>query len=50
MQLRLFEKRLRTCRAIGCARGEAPPSLAEQPPESSVETDEEDLGHIEEDA
>jgi hypothetical protein len=50
MLLRMFEKRLRTYRAIGYARGEAPLGLAEPPAESSVETDEEGLCHFEEKA
>jgi hypothetical protein len=50
MLLRMFERRLRTDRAIGYARGEAPPGLAEPPAEPSVENDEEGPYHFEEDA
>jgi len=48
MLLRMFEKRLRTYRAIGYGRGEAPLGLAEPPVEPSVEYDEEALRHFEE--
>jgi superfamily II DNA or RNA helicase len=41
MLLRMFEKRLRTWRAIGYARGEAPLGFAEPPRELMVEYDEE---------
>ena len=50
MLLRMFEKRLRTYRAIGYARGEAPLGLVEPPAEPSVENDEEGLCHLEEEA
>lgn len=50
MLLRMFEKRLRTYRAIGYARGETPLGLAEPPAEPSVENDEEGLCHFEEGA
>jgi superfamily II DNA or RNA helicase len=43
MLSRMFEKRLRTYRAIGYAREEAPPGFAEGPAESVVEYDEEVL-------
>ena len=49
MLLRMFEKRLRTYRAIGYAREEAPLGLVETA-EPSVENDEEDPCHIEEEA
>ena len=48
MLLRMFEKRLRTYRAIGYARGEAPLGLAEPSAESSGENDRVDSCHIEE--
>jgi superfamily II DNA or RNA helicase len=48
MLLRMFEKRLRTYRAIGYARGEAPLGLAEPSAESSGENDRVDPCHIEE--
>jgi superfamily II DNA or RNA helicase len=48
--LRMFEKRLRTYRAIGYARGEAPLGLAEPPADSPVESDEEGSCHFAEDA
>jgi len=50
MLLRMFEKRLRTYRAIGYGRGEAPLGLAEPPAEPSFENDEEGFGHFEEEA
>jgi hypothetical protein len=49
MLLRMFERRLRTYRAIGYARGEAPLGLGE-PAEPSVENDDVDPCHIEEEA
>ncbi len=49
MLLRMFEKRLPTYRAIGYARGEAPLGLAEPPEEHTIEYDEEELRHFEED-
>jgi superfamily II DNA or RNA helicase len=48
MLVRMFEKRLPTYRAIGYARGEAPLGFAE-PPDLTVEYDEEALRHFEED-
>ena len=47
MLLRMFEKRLRTYRAIGYARGEAPLGFKEKE-ELVVEYDEEALRHFEE--
>ena len=47
MLLRMFEKRLRTYRAIGYARGEAPLGFAEPSRELTVEYDEEALRHFE---
>ena len=41
MLLRMFEKRLRSYRAIGYARGEAPLGYAEETDELTVEYDEE---------
>jgi superfamily II DNA or RNA helicase len=49
MLLRMFEKRLRTYRAIGYARGEAPLGFAEAPEERTIEYDEEALRHFERD-
>jgi len=46
--LRMFEKRLRTYRAIGYARGEAPLGYGEAIDEPTVEYDEEALRHFEE--
>ena len=46
MLLRMFEKRLRTYRAIGYARGEAPLGYAEPIDEPSIEWDEEALLHF----
>jgi superfamily II DNA or RNA helicase len=46
MLLRMFEKRLRTYRAIGCARGEAPLGLAEPARELTIEYDDEELRHF----
>jgi superfamily II DNA or RNA helicase len=46
MLLRMFEKRLRTYRAIGYARGEAPLGFVEAPDERTVEYDEEALRHF----
>jgi hypothetical protein len=48
MLLRMFEKRLRTYRAIGYAHGEAPLGFTE-PEERTVEYDEEALRHSERD-
>lgn len=48
MLLRMFEKRLRTYRAIGYARGEAPLGYGEPDEEPTVEYDEEALRHFEE--
>jgi superfamily II DNA or RNA helicase len=48
--MRMFEKRLRTYRAIGYARGEAPLGYAEVSDEPTVEYDEEALRHYEEPA
>lgn len=45
---RMFEKRLRTYRAIGYARGEAPLGFAEPVHELTVEYDEGALGHMDE--
>src|SRR5437867_11079640 len=44
--MRMFEKRLRTYRAIGYARGEAPLGLSEPVEEYTVEYDEEALRHF----
>src|SRR5206468_3835443 len=44
--MRMFEKRLRTYRAIGYARGEAPLGLSEPIEEYTVEYDEEALHHF----
>lgn len=44
--LRMFEKRLRTYRAIGYARGEAPLGFAEPSRELTVEYDDEALRHF----
>jgi superfamily II DNA or RNA helicase len=49
MLLRMFEKRLTTYRAIGCARGEAPLGFFELPEERTIEYDEKALRHFEED-
>jgi superfamily II DNA or RNA helicase len=49
MLMRMFEKRLRTYRAIGYARGEAPLGFGEPPEESVIEYDEEALRHFEHD-
>lgn len=49
MLMRMFEKRLRTYRAIGYARGEAPLGFGEAPEERVVEYDEEALRHFEQD-
>jgi hypothetical protein len=46
--MRMFEKRLRTYRAIGYARGEAPLGLAEAVEELTIEYDEEALRHFNE--
>jgi hypothetical protein len=46
--LRMFEKRLRTYRAIGYARGEAPLGFAEPARELTVEYDNEALRNFEE--
>ncbi len=48
MLLRMFEKRLRTYRAIGYARGEAPLGYVEPVDGPTVEYDEEALRHFEE--
>ncbi len=48
MLMRMFERRLRTYRAIGYARQEAPLSYAEAIEETTVEYDEEALRHFEE--
>jgi superfamily II DNA or RNA helicase len=48
MLLRMFERRLRTYRAIGYARGEAPLGYAEVRDGPTVEYDEEALRHFEE--
>jgi superfamily II DNA or RNA helicase len=45
--LRMFEKRLRTYRAIGYARDEAPLGFGEPPEENFVEYDDEALRHFE---
>jgi len=47
--MRMFEKRLRTYRAIGYARGEAPLGCAEPVEERTVEYDEEARRHFDED-
>jgi len=49
MLVRMFEKRLRTYRAIGYARGEAPLGFGEPPEETVVEYDEDALRHLETD-
>jgi superfamily II DNA or RNA helicase len=49
MLVRMFEKRLRTYRAIGYARGEAPLGFSEPPEELVVDYDEEALNHFERD-
>jgi superfamily II DNA or RNA helicase len=49
MLVRMFEKRLRTYRAIGYARGEAPLGFGELPGESVIEYDEAALRHFEQD-
>ena len=49
MLLRMFEKRLRTYRAIGYARGESPLGFGEPTDEYVVEYDEEALRHFERD-
>lgn len=49
MLLRMFEKRLRTYRAIGYAREEAPLGFGEAPAEAVVEYDEEALRDLEAD-
>jgi superfamily II DNA or RNA helicase len=49
MLVRMFEKRLRTYRAIGYARGEAPLGFAEPSAERVIEYDEEALRHFEQD-
>jgi superfamily II DNA or RNA helicase len=46
MLLRMFEKRLRTWRAIGYARGEAPLGFAEPARELTIEYDDEELRHF----
>ena len=46
MLLRMFEKRLRTYRAIGYARGEAPLGFLEPREEQTVEYDEEALSYF----
>jgi len=46
MLVRMFEKRLRTYRAIGYARGEAPLGFGEPPEETVVEYDEDALRHF----
>jgi hypothetical protein len=43
----MFDKRLRTYRAIGYARGEAPLGFAEPARELTVEYDDEPLRHFE---
>jgi len=48
MLLRMFEKRLRSYRGIGYARGEAPLGFAEPPDEIVVEYDQEVLRSLEE--
>ena len=47
MLLRMFEKRLRGYRAIGCARGEAPLGFAEPGDELVVESDADVLSAVE---
>jgi hypothetical protein len=49
MLRRMFEKRLRTYRAIGYARCEAPLGYAETTDETRIKYDEEALRHFEED-
>ena len=49
MLLRMFEKRLRTYRAIGYARGEAPLGYREVMDGPTVEYDEEALRHFQDD-
>jgi superfamily II DNA or RNA helicase len=44
--MRMFEKRLRSFRAIGYARGEAPLGITEPVEEHTVEYDEEALRHF----
>jgi hypothetical protein len=44
----MFEKRLRTYRAIGYARGEAPLGLTEPVDELTIEYDQEALRHFKE--
>lgn len=46
MLMRMFEKRLRTYRAIGYAHGEAPLGLAETADERTIEYDEEAVRHF----
>jgi hypothetical protein len=43
MLSRMFEKRLRTYRAIGYARDEAPPGFGDAPEETTIEYDNEVL-------
>jgi superfamily II DNA or RNA helicase len=50
MLMRMFEKRLRSYRAIGYARGEAPLGFAEPAEEIVVEYDDEALRHFDQDA
>ena len=45
---RMFEKRLRTYRAVGYARGEAPLGYSEPVDEPTVEYDDEALRHFDE--
>jgi superfamily II DNA or RNA helicase len=47
MLVRMFEKRLRTYRAIGYARGEAPLGFGDAPEERVIEYDEDALRHFE---
>ena len=49
MLLRMFEKRFRTYRAIGYARGEAPLGFAEPIEERVIEYDDDALRHFEQD-
>lgn len=49
MLVRMFEKRLRTYRAIGYARGEAPLGFAEPSTDRVIEYDDQVLRHIEQD-
>lgn len=49
MLVRMFEKRLRTYRAIGYARGEAPLGFAEPSTDRVIEYDEEVFRHFEQD-